>query len=102
MMTKLSSSGTSVLTRAARRNIQEDNTLRHIIVGHFVRNDTGHVMQYIDVTRDSRLTQELVPPTTVLSFICCSQAACNKKFAPGFHTTYVAAESYPYTRTVLP
>jgi hypothetical protein len=24
---------------------------RHIVVGHFVRSDTGHVMQAIDVTR---------------------------------------------------
>jgi len=24
---------------------------RHIFVGHFVRSDTGHVMQAIDVTR---------------------------------------------------
>jgi hypothetical protein len=38
-------------------------------------------MQAIDITRHSRLTQQLVPPTTVLSFICCSQVACKKKVA---------------------
>ena len=37
---------------------------RHIVVGHFVRSDTCHVMQAIDVTRHSRITQQLVPSTT--------------------------------------
>jgi hypothetical protein len=37
------------------------------------------VMQAIDVTRHSRLTQQLVPPTTILSFVCCFQVACKKK-----------------------
>jgi len=36
----------------------DDSTLakRRIIVGHFVRSDTGHVMQAIDITRHSRIT----------------------------------------------
>jgi hypothetical protein len=46
-------------------------------------------MQAIDVTRHSRLTQQLVPPTTILSFVCCSQAACKKKLLMTFGTTYV-------------
>ena len=56
----------------------DDSTLakRHIIVGHFVRSDTGHVMQAIDVTRHWRITQQLVPSTTILSFVCCSRFAC--------------------------
>src|SRR5215510_15185208 len=29
---------------------------QHIVVGHFVRSDTGHVMQPVDVTRYSRIT----------------------------------------------
>ena len=59
----------------------DDSTLakRHIVVGHFVRSDTSHVMQAIDVTRHSRITQQLVPSTTALSFVCCSQFACKKK-----------------------
>ena len=59
----------------------DDSTLakRHIVAGHFLRSDTGHVMQAIDVTRHSRITQQLVPSTTVLSFVCCSQFACKKK-----------------------
>ena len=57
----------------------DDSTLakRHI-VGHFVRSDTGHVMQTIDVTRPSRITQQLVPSTTILSFVRCSRFACKK------------------------
>ena len=51
---------------------------RHIVVGHFVRSDTDHVMQALDVTRHSRITQQLVPSTTALSFVCCSQFACKK------------------------
>ena len=64
----------------------DDSTLakRHIIVGHFVRSDTGHVMQPIDITRHSRITQQLVPSTTILSFVCCSQFACKKKVAHDF------------------
>ena len=36
----------------------DDSTLakRHIVVGHFIRSDTGHIMQAIDVTRHSRIT----------------------------------------------
>ena len=58
----------------------DDSTLakRHIVVGHFVRRDTSHVMQAIDVTRHSKITQQLVPSTTALSFVCCSQFACKK------------------------
>ena len=57
-----------------------DSTLakRHIVVGHFVWCDTGRVMQTTDVTRHSRITQQLVPSTTVLSFVCCFQFACKK------------------------
>ena len=64
----------------------DDNTLakRHIVVGHFVRSDTSHVMQAIDVIRHSRTTQQLVPSTTALSFVCCSQFACKKKVAHDF------------------
>ena len=62
---------------------------RHIVVGHFVRSDTGHVMQAIGVTRHSRITQQLVPSTTLLSFICCSQFACKKKLLMTFGTTLV-------------
>ena len=35
-------------------------------------------MQATDVTRLSRITQQLVPSTTALSFVCCSQFACRK------------------------
>ena len=60
----------------------DDSTLakRRIVVGHFVRSDTGHVMRAIDVTRHSRITQQLVPSTTALSF----QFACKKKVAYDF------------------
>ena len=44
-------------------------------------------MQAIDVTRHSRITQQLVPSTTALSFVCCSQFACKKKFLMTFGTT---------------
>jgi hypothetical protein len=68
----------------------DDSTLaRHIVVGHCVRSATGHVMQAIDVIRHSRLTQQLVPPTTLLSFVCCSQVACKKKLLMIFGTSYV-------------
>jgi len=64
----------------------DDSTLakRYIVVGHFVRSDTGHVMQAIDVSRHSRITQQLVPSTTILSFVCCSRFACKKKVAHDF------------------
>jgi len=52
---------------------------RHIVVGHFVRSDTGKVIQAIDVTRHSSLTQQLIPSSTVLSFVCCSRFACKKR-----------------------
>jgi len=73
----------------------DDSTLvkRHIVVGHFVRSDTGHVMQAIDVTRHSRITQQLVPSTTILSFVCCSQFACKKKLLMTFRTTLVTSWS---------
>jgi len=35
-------------------------------------------MQAIDVTRHSGITQQLVPSTTLLSFVCCSRFACKK------------------------
>ena len=41
-------------------------------------SDTSHVMQAIDVTRHSRITQQLFPSTTALSFVCCFQFACKK------------------------
>ena len=58
----------------------DDRTLakRHIVVGHFVRSDTGYVMEAIDVTRHSRITQQLVPSTTILSFVCCSSSHAKK------------------------
>ena len=62
---------------------------RHIVVGHFVKSDTSHVMQAIDVTRHSRITQQLVPSTTALSFVCCFQFACKKKLLMTFGTTLV-------------
>ena len=67
----------------------DDSTLakRHIVVGRFVRIDTSHVMQAIDVTRHSRITQQLVPSTTALSFVCCSQFACKRKLLMTFGTT---------------
>ena len=68
----------------------DDSTLakRHI-VGHFVRSDTGHVMQAIDVTWHSWITQQLVPSTTVLSFVCRSRFACKNKLLMTFGTTLV-------------
>ena len=70
----------------------DDSTLakQHIVVGHFVRSDTGHVMQAIRVTRHSRITQHLVPFTTALSFVCCSQFACKKMLLMTYGTTLVA------------
>ena len=62
---------------------------KYIVVGHFVRSDTGHVMQATDVKRHSRLTEQLVPSTTVLSFICCSQFACKKSLVMTFGMTLV-------------
>jgi len=35
-------------------------------------------MQAIVVTRHSRITQQLVPSITILSFFCCSRFACKK------------------------
>jgi len=69
----------------------DDSTLaeQHIIVGHFVRSDTGHAMRAIDITRHSRITQQLVPSITILSFVCCSQFACKKKLLMTFGTTLV-------------
>jgi hypothetical protein len=74
----------------------DDSTLakRHIVVGHFVRSDTGHVMQAIDVTRHSRITQQLVPSTTILSFVCCSQFACKKKLLMTFGTTLIIVKYF--------
>jgi len=42
------------------------------------------MMQATDVTRHSRITQQLVPSTTVLSFVCCSRFAFRKKVAHDF------------------
>ena len=69
----------------------DDSTLakRHIVVGHFVRSDASHVMQAIDVTRYSRITQQLVPSTIALSFVCYSQFACKKKLLMTFGTILV-------------
>jgi len=46
-------------------------------------------MQAIDVTKHSRITQQLVPSTTIFSFVCCSQFACKKKLLMTFGTTLV-------------
>jgi len=75
-----------------------DSTLakQHIVVGHFVRSDTGHMMQAIDITRHSRITQQLVPSTTILSFVCCSQFACKKKLLMTFGTTLIYIYIYIY------
>ena len=64
----------------------DDSTLakRHIVAGHFVRSDTSHVMQAIDVTRHSRITQQLVPSTTALSFVCFSPVRMQKNVAHDF------------------
>ena len=64
----------------------DDSTLAklYIVVGHFVRSDTSHMMQAIDATRHSRITQQLVLSTTALFFACFSQFACNKKVAHDF------------------
>jgi hypothetical protein len=74
---------------------------RHIVVGHFVRSDTGHAMQAIDVIRHSRLTQQLVPSTTALSFVCCSQVACKKKVAHDFRYDLRKLNSLPARRIRL-
>ena len=68
-----------------------DSTLakQYIIVGHFVRSDTGHMMQAIDVIRHSRITQQLVPSATALSFVCSSRFACKKKLLVTFGMTLV-------------
>ena len=73
---------------------------RHIVVGHFVRSDTSHVMQAIDVTRHSRITQQLVPSATVLSFVCYSQFAFKKKLLMTFGTTLVIRLFY-FVRSFL-
>ena len=69
---------------------------RHVVVGHFVRSDTRHVMQAISVTRKSRITQQLVPSTTVLSFVCCSQFACKKLLLMTFGTILIYIYIYIY------
>jgi len=76
----------------------DDGTLakRHIVVGHFVRSDTGHVTQATDVTKHSRITQQLVPSTTVLSFVCCSRFACKKKLLMTFSMTLVYVYIYTH------
>ena len=65
-----------------------------IVVGHFVRSDTGHMMQAIDVTRHSRITQQLVPSTTIFSFVCCSRFACKKWLLMTFGTSLVYVCTY--------
>ena len=69
----------------------DDSTLakQHIVVGHFVRSDTGHVMQATGITRHSRVTQQLIPSTTAIFFICCSQFTCKKKLLMTFGMTLV-------------
>ena len=47
-------------------------------------------MQVIDVTRHSRITQQLVSSTTLLSFVCCSQFAWKKLLLMTFGTTLVS------------
>jgi len=43
-------------------------------IGGVWKNFPPHLC--IDVTKHSRIAQQLVPSTTVLSFVCCSQFAC--------------------------
>ena len=81
----------------------DDSTLakRHIVVRHFVRSDTSHAMQAIFVTRHSWITQQLVPSTTAISFVCCSQFACERKLLMTFGTTRVYTVSFGYILTRL-
>ena len=52
-------------------------------------------MQAIDVTGHSRITQQLVPSTTALSLVCCSQFAYRKKkLLVTFGTTRVICRMY--------
>jgi hypothetical protein len=46
-------------------------------------------MHAIDITRHSRITQQLVPSTTILSFVCCSQFACKEKLLMTFGMTLI-------------
>ena len=71
-----------------------------IVVGHFVRSDTSHVMQAIDVTRHSKITQQLfhLPPHSPSSAVPSSHA--KKKLLMTFGTTLidtVVQEVQPYT-----
>ena len=73
----------------------DDSTLAkpHIVVGHFVRSDTSHMMQAIDVTGHSRITQQLVPSTTALSFVCYSQFVHKKMLLMTLGTSLVQMSS---------
>jgi len=66
---------------------------RHIVVGHYVRSDTGHVMEAFDVMRYSRITQQLVPSIPILSFVCCSRFACKKWLLMTFGTDPIYASA---------
>ena len=65
---------------------RNDISLSDILLGVI---DTSHVMQAIDVIRHSRITQQLVPSITALSFLCCSQFACKKMLLMSFGMTLV-------------
>jgi hypothetical protein len=52
---------TSIRTHKSLVNFCSREFLFHKKFGHFVRSDTGHVMQSTDVTR-----QQLIPPTIIL------------------------------------
>ena len=57
-------------------------------------------MQAIEVKRHSRITQHLVPSTTALSFVCCSQFACKKKLFMSFGTTLLLDKGSSILRTM--
>jgi len=50
-------------------------------------------MQATDVTRHPRITQQLVPSTTVLTFLCCSRFQCKKKLLMTFGMTLITEET---------
>ncbi len=86
----------------------DDSTLakRHIVVGHFVRSDTSHVMQAIDVTRHSRITQQLfhLPPHSPSSAVPSSHAknvAHDFRYGPRRLPLHVKS-TLPYREVITP
>jgi hypothetical protein len=57
------------------------------------------VMHVFDVKRHSRIAKELVPSTTILSFVCCSQFACKKMLLMTFGTALVYLFDYPQKKS---